>query len=329
MGLKYTTDDIPGFSRKKSWLAFKYFDQAGRKITNRDTLERIRRLGIPPAYKQVWICPFENGHLQATARDARGRKQYFYHPEWTERQAAQKFERLTIFAKALPLIRRQFKKDVGRSGMPKPKVIGAMVELLDTEYIRIGHEIYAQENHSFGLTTLRKRHLHLNHKHPTLIFTGKSGVRQEVVLHDEKVIKILKACHELPGQELFEYLDDQGQAHPLNSEDINDYLQVTSAADITAKDFRTWHASVIVSAYLGHRLAPSTKTEAQAQIKEAIRRAAEALGNTPTVCKKSYVHPQILSLYQAGELRNRVLKTGRHRKSRGLHVAEMGLLAII
>lgn len=279
-----------------------YVNQHGHIILNPVVRSRIKSLGIPPAYTDVWICPYVNGHLQATGRDARGRKQYLYHAEWTTQRDEVKFHRMLAFAKALSAIRRRVDRDLVLRGMPKNKVLAALVRLLDTSYARIGNEEYAKENHSFGLTTLENRHLHIKGKIMTLAFRGKEGVAQEIRVDDPRLKKIVANCQDIPGHELFEYFDEHHQPHVVTSEEVNAYLQSIAKEEITAKDFRTWHGTVIAIASLWAAATADSKKQIRENIKIAIAAAADALGNTPATCKKSYIHPQIISLYQTGNL---------------------------
>jgi DNA topoisomerase-1 len=329
MRLRYVTDTVPGFTRKKGFFSFVYLDEHRKKIRNTHVLTRIRSLGIPPAYADVWICSFENGHIQATAIDARGRKQYFYHPDWTAHQQETKFHRMDLFARTLSRVRRRVARDLALRGMPKDKVLAALVRLLDTTYIRIGNESYAEENHSFGLTTLRDQHVHGVGEHMRFIFRGKSGVVHEVPLKDARLRKIIAACHDLPGQELFAYLDAEGKAHDVSSEDVNAYLKEISQEEITAKDFRTWHATVIVAEYLWKHPLPTKKQKAHLYVRSAVQRAARALGNTAAVCKKSYVHPLVLTSYGKGDFVWKSPSEALRKKYAHLHVQEIALLKLL
>lgn len=329
MRLRYVTDDIPGFTRVKGWFGVAYCNEKGKKIRDRKILERIRALGVPPAYTDVWICPFENGHIQATAIDARNRKQYIYHPDWIAKQNEGKFHRMCEFVASLSRVRRRVNRDLRLRGMPKEKVLAAIVRLLDTAFIRIGNEEYAKDNHSFGLTTLRNRHVKGTGEHMELAFDGKDGIAHEFPIEDERLRKIVATCHDIPGQKLFEYIDHDGKPHDVHSEDVNEYLKSISKEEITAKDFRTWHGTVIVAAYLWNRPPFETQREMQQNVKAAIQRAAEALGNTAAVCKKSYIHPQVLSLYANGELDWRAPRESTRKKYPSLHVYEVGLMQVL
>lgn len=329
MRLKYIIATARGFSRHKGWFGFVYRDTRGKKIRDRKTLARIRSLGIPPAYTDVWICPVANGHIQATAIDARGRTQYIYHPDWIVKQNEGKFHRMNEFVASLSRIRRRVDRDLRLRGMPKEKVLAAIVRLLDTAFIRIGNEEYAKDNHSFGLTTLRNRHVKGTGEHMELAFDGKDGIAHEFPIEDERIRKIVATCHDIPGQKLFEYLDHDGKPHDVNSEDVNEYVQSISKEEITAKDFRTWHGTLIVASYLWDRPHAETKREIQRDIKTAIQRAADALGNTIAVCKKSYIHPDVLLLYSKGKLIWHAPRESMKKKFPLLHVHEIGLMKLL
>jgi DNA topoisomerase I len=326
MRLKYVTDERPGFTRRKRWGVFRFFDEHGKKIRNKEILDRVRSLGIPPAYTDVWICPFENGHIQATARDARGRKQYIYHADWIAQRDEAKFDRLLTFANVLPKIRRRITRDLALRGMPKEKVLAAIVKLLDTDYIRIGNDEYAKDNHSFGLTTLQNKHVKGSGPSMKLVFKGKSGVAHEVQIDDARLRKIVAACHDLPGHELFEYLDDNGGVHDVKSDDVNAYVQSITNEEITAKDFRTWHGTVIAATSLWSRPIADTKKERTAACTAAIKEAASALGNTVAVCKKCYIHPMILLAYQQGRLERPILTERLKKRYTGLRMHEVQLV---
>lgn len=329
MRLRYVTDDIPGFTRVKGWFGVVYRDQNGRRIRDAKILGRIRALGVPPAYTHVWICPFANGHIQATALDARKRKQYIYHPDWIAKQNEGKFHRMSEFVASLPRIRWRVEADLRLRGMPKEKVLAAIVRLLDTAFIRIGNEEYAKDNHSFGLTTLRNRHVKGAGERMELAFDGKDGIAHEFPIEDDRLRKIVATCHDIPGQKLFEYLDHDGKPHDVKSEDVNDYLKSISKEEITAKDFRTWHGTVIAASYLWDRPDAETKREKQQNVKAAIQRAADALGNTAAVCKKSYIHPDVLSLYAKGKLTWHAPRETLRKKYPLLHIHEIGLMQLL
>ena len=299
--LVYVSDTMPGFTRVKRGKGFAYLDAEGRPVRDRRELQRIRSLAIPPAYTDVWICPLADGHLQATGRDARGRKQYRYHPDWQARRDADKFDRMLEFGAALPRIRARVRRDLDLPGLPREKVIATIVHLLDTTFMRVGNDEYARTNGSYGLTTLRDRHAEVSGGTLRLKFKGKSGVVHKIKVSDRRIAAIVRRCQDLPGQELFQYVDDDGEVRSVGSADVNDYLRETTDAEFTAKDFRTWHASVQALERLAGLTAP-TLGEARRLIKEALTEVSAQLGNTVAVCRKSYVHPRVLSCFTEGTL---------------------------
>jgi DNA topoisomerase-1 len=291
------SDSLPGISRSRRGSGFVYRDARGRQLTDAGELRRIRALAIPPAYTDVWICAQPNGHLQATGRDARGRKQYRYHPRWRQQRDARKFDRLIEFGTALPRIRARVARDVALPhgcGVMRAHVLATIVRLLDTTLARVGNDEYARENRSFGLTTLRNRHAHVRGSRLRLRFRGKSGVLHDVALEDEHVTRIVRRCMELPGEDLFQYVDEQGAPHSIASTDVNDYLREAAGIELSAKDFRTWHASV--RAFDLARRALRADAPAAGRIRRVLGEVAARLGNTVAVCRKSYVHPSVLDL---------------------------------
>jgi DNA topoisomerase-1 len=301
-GLRYVSDEKCGYSRKRKGEDFEYFDTEGKRIRDEKRLLRIRRLAIPPAYTDVWICPSANGHIQATGRDARGRKQYRYHERWREVRDENKYERMVVFGKALPKIRRQVNRDLKRRGLPREKVLATVVQLLERTFIRIGNEEYAKENKSFGLTTMRNRHVDVTATKLKFSFRGKSGVKHEVDVTDRRLAKIICQLQDLPGQEVFQYVDETGEVRQIDSQDVNDYLREITGEDFTAKDFRTWAGTVLAAMALNAQEAFENKTQAKKNIKDAISAVAKILGNTPTVCRKCYVHPAVLETYLDGAM---------------------------
>jgi DNA topoisomerase-1 len=301
-GLRYTTDARPGFTRRRAGRGFAYLDIDGRPIRDPEVRARIAALAIPPAWTDVWISPSPNGHLQASGRDARGRKQYRYHADWSRRRGADKFDRMLAFAKALPAIRARCEADLARPGLPREKVVAAIVRLLETTLIRVGNEAYARENRSFGLTTLRTRHARIEGTAIRFRFRGKSGLLHEVGLRDRRLAALVRRCQELPGQELFQYLDDDGESRDVASDDVNDYLREASGGDFTAKDFRTWAGTVLAYRALRALQPEDHAPAAKRNVVEAIRTTADRLGNTPAVARGSYVHPAILDAYLEGTL---------------------------
>jgi DNA topoisomerase-1 len=306
-GLRHARDDRPGLTRRRAGRGFSYRDADGRRIHDRDTIERIRKIAIPPAWNDVWICPDPNGHLQATGRDTRGRKQYRYHPRYRSRRDRAKFERLIAFAKALPAIRDQVERDLARPGLPREKVVAAVVRLLELTLIRVGNDEYARLNRSFGLTTLRNRHAAVEGTEITFRFRGKSGQHQEVGLRDRRLAAVVRRCRDLPGQELFQYVGDDGVPHDIASDDVNDYLAAI-ATGITAKDFRTWAGTVLAYRALRAIGKGSTDREKQRNIATAIRETADNLGNTPAVARQAYVHPAVVAAYLDGGIRTALVK---------------------
>ncbi len=299
-GLRYVTDSAPGITREGEPGQFRYRDPSGKLLRKAATLKRIRALVIPPAWSAVWICAYDNGHLQATGRDARGRKQYRYHAHWRATRDANKYELLNEFVRALPRIRAAVKKDLHLPGMPRRKILAAVVSLLEATLIRVGNEKYARDNGSFGLTTMRNRHIKVRGERMQFDFRGKSGKQHRIELVDARLAGIVRRCRELPGQELFQYLDDQGVPQNIDSSDVNAYLAEISGADYTAKDFRTWAGTVLAALALRQLEAPESETARKKNITQAITMVAQKLGNTPAICRKCYVHPGILAAYPGG-----------------------------
>jgi len=301
-GLRYVSDEQPGYTRKAKGDDFDYFDTEGKRIRDETRLLRIKRLAIPPAYKDVWICPSPNGHIQATARDARGRKQYRYHERWREVRDENKYDRMLVFGKALPKIRRRVNRDLKRRGLPREKVLATVVQLLERTFIRVGNEEYAKENKSFGLTTLRNRHVDVTATKLKFSFRGKSGQDHEVDVTDRRLAKIIRQLQDLPGQEVFQYLNENNERRKVTSEDVNDYLREITGEEFTAKDFRTWAGTVLAAMALNAQEAFENKTQGKKNIKDAISAVAKILGNTPAVCRKCYVHPAVLETYLDGAM---------------------------
>lgn len=300
--LRYVTDREAGIARMRTRSGFAYRNPDGTEVTDDATLARIRKLAIPPAYRNVWICCSPNGHLQAVGRDARGRKQYRYHPRWRLVRDAAKYEKILLFGRVLPKIRRRVAKDLAAPGLPRSKVLAAIVRLLETTLARVGNEEYAKSNRSFGLTTLRDRHARVNGNRVALDFRGKSGIRHHIDLHDRRLARIVKRCQDIPGQELFQYLDEAGEAHAICSEDVNAYLRGISGQDITAKDFRTWAATNLAALALNELPAFDTQAQAKKNLVQAVEAVAKILGNTPAICRKCYIHPAIADGYLDGTL---------------------------
>jgi DNA topoisomerase I len=299
-GLRYVNDETTaGIRRLGKPNRFRYVNARARVIRNRAELERIRSLAVPPAWTEVWICPDPRGHLQATGRDARGRKQYRYHPQWREVRDEVKYGRLIAFAQALPRIRRRTAADLKKHGLTRERVLAAVVQLLEKTLIRIGNEEYARENRSYGLTTMRDQHAKVAGAHVNFEFRGKSGIQHAVDLHDERLARIVKACRDLPGYELFQYVDENGRRQIVDSADVNAYLRELSGQDFTAKDFRTWAGTVMAAGALAG-VAFKSAAEAKRNIVKAIDEVAKRLGNTKAVCRKSYIHPAVFDAYMEG-----------------------------
>ena len=301
-GLRYVHDDRPGISRKPAGDAFRYLDAKGEPVEDEATLKRIKSLAIPPAWTDVWICPQANGHLQATGRDARGRKQYRYHPKWREVRDEVKYERMIKFGKALPQIRKEVDRALSLPGLPREKVLATIVYLLEATMMRIGNDEYARENKSYGLTTLRNRHVKIDGSEVGFRFRGKSGVVHDVKVHDRRLARIIQRTRDLPGQDLFQYLDEDGETHTVGSADVNDYLRTITGEDYTAKDFRTWSGTVLAAMALQEFEAVDSDTQAKKNVVRAIESVAQRLGNTPSVCRKCYVHPAVLDAYLDGTM---------------------------
>ena len=337
-GLRYVDDQRPGYTRRLIGNRFAYFDTKGTRIRNTAVTARIDALAIPPAYTDVWICPSADGHIQATGRDARGRKQYRYHPHWRESRDADKYGRMLAFGAALPRIRARITRDLAKPGIPRDKVLATVVRLLDTTLIRVGSAEYAQDNHSYGLTTLRKRHLEVRAGRIRFRFRGKSGIEHDVTVDDPRVLRVVRKCMDLPGQDLFKYVDDDGEPHGVSSSDINDYLREISGSDFTAKDYRTWAGSVFALARLAD-LEWASVTEARRHIVDTIKAVSGMLRNTPAVCRKCYVHPAIVTAFetqQIGHVRQDLPDSGAMctntcspKRIRGLRVDEVALMAFL
>jgi DNA topoisomerase-1 len=327
--LHYVSDALPGIRRQRRGDAFAYVDAGGEPVRDESVLRRIRSLVIPPAWTDVWICADAQGHLQATGRDARGRKQYRYHPRWRAVRDAAKFDRLLAFGEALPRIRERTEADLRRPGMPREKVLAAVVRLLQETRIRIGNEEYRKENGSFGLTTLRRRHADVEGSAIRFQFRGKSGKTHRVRLSDRRLAGIIKRCQDLPGQELFQYLDEDGEPRRIESEDVNAYLREIAGDDFTAKDFRTWAGTILALRFLRECEPCGEAQNGKKEIVGAVARVAEALGNTPAVCRKCYVHPAVLAAYSSGALRPRNGSSPSTGEAAGRPEEERELLALL
>ena len=330
-GLRYVTDDEPGLRRERRGRSFRYLQATGRPVKDPATLARIRRLAIPPAWTRVWIAPQENAHLQATGRDDRGRKQYRYHASWREVRDEAKYERTLAFGRALPRIRRRVARDLRRRGLGREKVLAAMVRLLETTLIRVGNEEYAQQNHSFGLSTMRDRHVKIRGGTLHFDFRGKSGRHHEIDLRDPRLAHVVRQAQDLPGQILFQYLDENGDHQRIASEEVNAYLRETAGGEFSAKDFRTWAGTVLAATALRALERVDTKAEAKKNVLRAIEQVAQRLGNTPAVCRKCYIHPAVFDTYlSAGTLEAVQTKARRAlRHPRGLNAEEAIVLAFL
>jgi DNA topoisomerase-1 len=312
-GLRYVNDAGTGIRRRASGRGFTYVGPDGTTIRDRSEIARIRKLAIPPAYRDVWICPSERGHIQATGRDARGRKQYRYHDEWRKVRDAAKFDRVIAFAAALPALRKRVAADLTRDGLPKERVLAGVVRLLESTLIRVGNEEYARDNKSYGLTTLRMRHVDRTRDGLRFRFRGKSGRFHEISVDDKRLARLVRRCGELPGQYLFQYESNDGTAVAIGSDDVNDYLREATSEAFSAKDIRTWHATTSCLELLVAHDAPATQAEARSVVADAIEQVAERLGNTEAVCRKSYIHPKLIELYERGVLKSRAKFTKTRR----------------
>ena len=330
-GLRYVRDDRPGIRRRRAGRAFVYVDAEGGRVREPETLARIKRLAIPPAWRDVWICPFAHGHLQASGRDARGRKQYRYHARWRVVRDETKYARMIRFAAALPGLRERVDADLKRPGLPREKVLAAVVRLLETTLIRVGNEEYARANRSFGLTTLRARHVDIDGATLTFEFRGKGGRLHRVNVDDHRLARLVGRCQELPGQELFQYLDADGARRTVDSGDVNAYLREVTGEDFTAKDFRTWAGTVLAALALAEHDGFSSQAEAKRSVVRAVERVSRDLGNTPAVCRKGYIHPAVIETYLEGDLGNALdgPRRGRRGFARGLRPEEQAVLTLL
>jgi DNA topoisomerase-1 len=328
LDLVWVDDSVPGLRRRRCGRSFTYLRPSGRVLRDAEDRERIRALAIPPAWEDVWICADPNGHLQATGRDARGRKQYRYHPRFREHRDSIKFERLYDFGEALPSIRRQVAHDLTQPGLSRDKVVATVVRLLEATLIRVGNEEYARDNQSYGLTTLRDKHARFDHHGFRFVFRAKSGIDCEVTVDDPRLRRIVKRCQDLPGQVLFQYLDDDGSPRPVTSTDVNDYLRDAAGIAVTAKDFRTWMGTLLCASTLATLPPPASPTEGKRVLKAALEEVAEQLRNTPAVSRGSYVHPRVIETYEDGTLPRR-WAAGPSRAARQLVADERRLLALL
>lgn len=301
-GLSWCSDDNPGLTRRRAGKGWSYRDAKDQPVKDAKVLDRIRALAIPPAWTDVWICPKANGHIQATGRDAKGRKQYRYHAGWSSARSENKFDKLPAFSRALPRLRAQVEYDLGLRGPVKEKVLATAVRLLEITLIRVGNAAYARENRSYGLTTLNKRHLEVDGAALTFEFRGKSGKDHRVSVRDRRLARVVRALEELPGQHLFKYRTADGELCPVTSDDVNAYIREAMGDQFSAKDFRTWAGTVSTARALREMEPPASATEAKRQITLCVKAVAGLLGNTPTVCRSSYVHPKVFELFESGDL---------------------------
>jgi len=328
-GLRYVSDVMPGIRRKRAGKGFSYVAPDGKTIRDPRSLRRIRALAIPPAYTDVWICSDPSGHIQATGRDARGRKQYRYHPRWREVRDETKFGRMLAFSEVLPAVRATVDSDLARPGLPREKVLAAVVRLLECTGIRVGNDEYAKANRSFGLTTLRDQHVEVSGSTLRFQFRGKSGKSHDVALSDRRLARIVQRCQALPGEDLFQYVDDEGNRQTIGSGDVNDYLRQASGQDFTAKDFRTWAGTILALAALRELGPTEDEREAKTIVLKAIDRVAEQLNNTRAVCRKYYVHPAVFETYAAGSLLESLANGNGTGGSKGLSDEEQALVRLL
>jgi DNA topoisomerase I len=301
-GLRYVSDAMPGYRRKRTGTSFTYYDKDGRRISDKAVVRRIKSIGVPPAYEFVWICPLSNGHIQATGLDARSRKQYRYHPKWRELRDQNKYEHIVQFAAVLPALRARVASDMKLDGLPRDKVLATIVSLLEKTLIRVGNAEYAEQNKSYGLTTMRRKHISIGRGVLRFDFTGKSGKQWKLQVEDKRIISIVKRCAEIPGHELFKYLDDDGVCQTVDSGEVNRYIRDITEQDFSAKDFRTWAGTMLAALALAEFKKYDSEAEAKRNVVAAIEKVAKQLGNTPAICRKSYIHPEVLSAYMSGDL---------------------------
>ncbi len=326
--LRYVSDDRPGIRRLRRGRGFRYVDAEGRPMRDQATLRRIKALAIPPAWTDVWICPIPHGHIQAVGRDARGRKQYRYHARWRDTRDQNKYARLLEFGRALPKIRRHVEEDLGRPHLPREKVLAAVVRLLETTLIRVGNEEYARENHSFGLTTLRSNHVTVRGSSLRFEFRGKGGKRHAVDLADRRLARVVRHCQELPGHELFQYVDAEGQRQVIDSADVNEYLRQIGGAEFTAKDFRTWGGTVLAATALAARAGSEEPRQVKHELVEGVAEVARRLGNTAAICRKCYIHPAVIVAHAENAL-PAVLEQSALEPSLDLSGAEAAVLRLL
>lgn len=331
-GLRYVSDDEPGITRRGRGKGFSYYDPGGNSIRDPEERDRLNALAIPPAWKDVWICPDPDGHIQATGRDSEGRKQYRYHPDWRAVRDEGKYARMAGFGRVLPRVRRRTAAHLKKEGLPREKVLAAVVRLLERSLIRVGNDEYARSNGSFGLTTLRDRHVGFRGSRVRFEFRGKGGKRHRVEIDDRELADVVRECRDVPGYELFQYYDEAGEKHAVDSAEVNAYVREIAGEQFSAKDFRTWAGTIEMAAALMDCGPCDDEREANGRVAEAVKRVAERLGNTPAVCRECYIHPEIVERYLDGKLADRLdpgAEPVRFEKVRGLTVEESAVLALI
>lgn len=333
-GLRHVNDNVKGITRVRRGRGFRYYDPDGAQLTNATTLRRIKQLAIPPAWSNVWIAPTATGHMQATGRDQRGRKQYRYHERWQAIRDEAKYQRLAEFGAALPVLRAQVRTDLAHAGLPREKVLAVVIRLLETTYMRVGNEEYARENGSFGLTTLRNRHVQLEGARLRFTFTGKSGKAHNILLSDPRLARMVKQCRELPGQRLFQYVDEDGAVCGVGSEDVNEYIRASMGDAFTAKDFRTWAGTLLAASALITEAPRGNPMESamspHAALVEAVRAVAAQLGNTPAICRTRYIHPDVLQAFENPTLLARWRRSyAKARQHGGMTRVERALLSFL
>lgn len=328
-GLRYVTDEGPGIRRRRAGKGFAYIGPDGKPVRDRETLDRIKSLVIPPAWEDVWICPAANGHLQATGRDAKGRKQHRYHPSYRAVRDEVKYTRMIAFGEALPLIRRRVREHLGLPGLPREKVLATVLRLLETTLIRVGNDEYAKQNESYGLTTMLDSHADVNGGTLRFRFKGKSGKFHDVEVKDPRVARIVRHSQDLPGEQLFQYLDESGEVRDITSGDVNDYLREITGQDFTAKDFRTWNGTVLAAISLGSCEPADKDSDVKKNIVRVVKEVSEKLGNRPATCRKYYLHPAVLECYSAGDLLERLKPSTSLNVVDGLTPTESCVLNIL
>jgi DNA topoisomerase I len=329
IGLRYVGNNVAGIARRGNNGDFRYVDADGKPIRDEATLARIRSLAIPPAWTDVWICPWENGHLQATGRDARKRKQYRYHPRWRDVRDEVKYGRMISFGKVLPVIRRKVEEALKQPGLPREKVLATIIYLMQTTMMRIGNKEYARQNKSFGLTTLRDRHVRIDGSEVEFRFRGKSGIQHAIKVDDPRLARIIKRVRDLPGQDLFQYVDDEGESHSVGSSDVNDYLRSITGEDYTAKDFRTWSGTLLAALALQEYEKFDSEAQAKKNVVRAIEAVAERLGNTPSVCRKCYIHPAVIESYFDGTMLQTLQQCAQQELKEDLHALSPEEAAVV